>query len=401
LNSPTLLPPVVNPEQQWLKQIALFLGLILGTIVLAFCYFASSLCITIVLSAFLAILADPLVVRVAKIGLGRVLASGLVVLCFMLLAGTLTYVLYNRASAVADEFPSYASRIRQAVAPLISKLDRIQKNAQSITPLLEGSKHLTEVTVKAVPMNWPSFLVRGVGSISGILIMGGVLPFLVFFMLAGKDQMSVRLTNMFQGKIDVPKFVSNLGNMVRGFFLGNLIVASIMAAGTSLVFLVLGMKGAVALGIVSAMLNLIPFLGLLLAAAVPLAAALLQFNTIGPFVTIAITVLLFHLIAANFLIPKLVGSRLLVGPVALTIGMLFWGWLWGIMGLLLAVPLTALVKLVADSRPSLIHLSNLLTEDPRPMPRWVRIGEYTIQRVKPYLKARTHQKPSGDPRPSS
>ena len=389
-----------DPERQWLKQIATFLGLILGAIVLAFCFFASSLCITIVLSAFIAILADPLVVRVAKIGLGRVLASGLVVLCFMFLAGALTYVSYNRVSAFADDFPIYAHRIQQAVAPLISKLDRIQENAQSITPLLKGSKHVTEVAVRPVPMDWPSFLVRGVGSISGILIMGGVLPFLVFFMLAGKDQMSVRLTNMFQGKIDVPKFVSNLGDMVRGFFLGNVIVASIMAAGMSLVFLVLGMKGALTLGIVSAILNLIPFLGLILASALPLAAALLQFNTIGPFVTIAITVIFFHLIAANLLIPKFVGSRLLVGPVALTIGMLFWGWLWGIMGLLLAVPLTALVKLIADSRPSLIHLSNLLTEDPRPMPRWARAGQYTIQRVKPYLKGRTRLNRSSDPPPS-
>jgi len=400
VESSTLLGPGRDPEGQWLKQIATFLGLIFGAIVLAFCFFASSLCITIVLSAFIAILADPLVVRVAKIGLGRVLASGLVVLCFMFLAGALTYVSYNRVSAFADEFPIYAHRIQQDVAPLISKLDRIQENAQSITPLLKGSKLVTEVTVRPPPMDWPSFLVRGVGSISGILIMGGVLPFLVFFMLVGKDQMSVRLTNMFQGKIDVSKFVSNLGEMVRGFFLGNLIVASIMAAGTSLVFLVLGMKGAVTLGIVSAILNLIPFLGLVLASALPLAAALLQFNTIGPFVAIAITVTFFHLIAANFLIPKLVGSRLLVGPVALTIGMLFWGWLWGIMGLLLAVPLTALVKLIADSRPSLIHLSNLLTEDPRPMPRWARIGESTIQRVKPYLKGRSHLNSSSDP-PSS
>ena len=90
MNSPTLLTPGVDPAQQWLKQIALFLGLILGAIVLAFCYFASSLCITIVLAAFLAIVVDPLVVRAAKIGLGRVLASGLVVVCFMLVAGTLT-----------------------------------------------------------------------------------------------------------------------------------------------------------------------------------------------------------------------------------------------------------------------------------------------------------------------
>ena len=132
MDSPTLLKPGGDPEQPWLKRIATFLGLILGTIVVTFCFFASSLCITIVLSAFLAILVDPLVVRMAKIGLGRVLASGFVVLCFVLLAGTLTYVLYNRASAFADEFPSYQSRIQQALAPLVSKFERFEKNAQSI-----------------------------------------------------------------------------------------------------------------------------------------------------------------------------------------------------------------------------------------------------------------------------
>jgi len=401
MDSSALQNPGGDPDRQWLKQIATFLGLIFGAIVLTFCFFASSLCITIVLSAFLAILVDPMVVRLAKIGLGRVLASGLVVLCFMLLAGTLTYVLYNRASAFVDELPSYAYRIRRATAPLISKVELFQQNAQSMTPLVAGSKHLTEVTVKEAPTNWPGFLIRGVGSISGVLIMSGVVPFLVFFMLVTRDQMSIRLVNMFEGKIDVPKFVANLGKMVRAFVLGNMLVGAIMAAGTSVVFLVLGMKGAVTLAIVSAFLNLIPFLGLLLAAAVPLAAALLQFNTIGPFITIAITVLLLHLVAANFLIPKLVGSRLLVGPVAVTIGMLFWVWLWGIMGLLLAVPLTAFVKLVADSRPSLIHLSNLLTEDPRPMPRWARLGEYTIQRVRPYLKGRPSLKPDSDPPTSS
>jgi predicted PurR-regulated permease PerM len=212
--------------------------------------------------------------------------------------------------------------------------------------------------------------------------------------------MSVGLTNMFQRRIGVPKFVSNLGDMARGFFLANWTVASIMAAGMSLVFLVLGMNGAMALGIVSVILILVSFLGLVLASALPLAAAPLQLNTIGPFVTIAITVLSFYLIAANFLIPTFVGSRLLVGPLRLTTGMLFWGWLWGIVGFLLAVLLTTLVKRIADSCRSLTHLSNLLSEDPCPMRRSARIGEYTIQRMKPYLKGRTHLSPSCDPPPS-
>jgi hypothetical protein len=66
------------------------------------------------------------------------------------------------------------------------------------------------------------------------------------------------------------------------------------------------------------------------------------------------------------MIPKIIGSRVSIGPVAATAGILFWGWLWGLIGILLAVPLTALVKIVADCHPSLIHISNLLAESPRP-----------------------------------
>jgi predicted PurR-regulated permease PerM len=90
-----------------------------------------------------------------------------------------------------------------------------------------------------------------------------------------------------------------------------------------------------------------------------------QFSAISTFlVIIAITVLL-HLIAANMLVPRLIGSRVSVGPVAVTVGMLFWGWLWGIFGLLLAVPLTAFVKLMAETQPALVPVASILAESPR------------------------------------
>ena len=79
---------------------------------------------------------------------------------------------------------------------------------------------------------------------------------------------------------------------------------------------------------------------------------------------IAVVVLL-HLITENRLLPRFVGSRLDVGPVAATVGLLFWGWLWGVAGILLAVPLTAVMKLLADSHPALAHFSNLLARNPR------------------------------------
>jgi predicted PurR-regulated permease PerM len=150
------------------------------------------------------------------------------------------------------------------------------------------------------------------------------------------------------------------------------------------------------LGIASGLLNLVPFLGLIFSLALPLAAALLQFNTPGPFIVITLTILLLHVVSANLLIPKFIATRVSIGPVAGTVGILFWGWLWGVMGLLLAVPLTALVKMVADLHPSLCHLSNMLALTPRPIPRWVRFGETIVGRAIPYFGGRPGMKPGGN-----
>jgi len=139
-------------------------------------------------------------------------------------------------------------------------------------------------------------------------------------------------------------------------------------------------------GIASGLLNLLPFLGLIAALALPLAAALLQFSTPGPYIVITLTILFLHVVSANLLIPKFIANRVSIGPVAATVGILFWGWLWGVMGLLLAVPLTAFIKLVADLHPSLCHLSNTLALTPRPTPRWVRYGETALERAIPYLR---------------
>jgi AI-2 transport protein TqsA len=174
-----------------------------------------------------------------------------------------------------------------------------------------------------------------------------------------------RFSRVFENKIDVPRFISDLDHMMHAFVVGNLVVGSVMAGGTSVVFLILGIKNVVTLGIVTAVLNLIPFFGVILASVAALAAALVQFDTVGPFIVILMAIPFLHFVAANRLIPRLIGSRVSVGPVAVTVGMLFWGWLWGAIGLLLAVPLTAFVKLIADSQPALAHLSNILAETPR------------------------------------
>ena len=381
------LPSSTSPSDELLRRIATLLFILVAGLLTVFAYYASSLCITVVLAAFLAILFDPVVVKLEKLHLPRGVAAAAVVLVGIGLIGLLGYELYGRAITFAEELPVYTSKIQQTIEPISRKIQKVQKSAGKLTNDVQPTKKVPEVRLQDSP-TWPAYLVRGAGSVWGVLIIAGVVPFLTFFMLCSKNQMAIRLNALFSSRIDTARFITNLNQMIRGFVAGNLIVGSVMAVATTLMLLGIGMKGAIPLGIASGLLNLVPFLGLIFSLALPLAAALLQFNTPGPYIVITLTILLLHVVSANLLIPKFIATRVSIGPVAATVGILFWGWLWGVMGLLLAVPLTAVVKLVADLHPSLCHLSNMLALTPRPIPRWVRYGGTIAERAIPYFRGR-------------
>lgn len=377
-------------QSRLLTRVAWLLWGIVLILLMAFCFFASSFCITLLLAAFLAILVDPVVTHLERWHVPRPASAGIIIIAGILCFCFLTYASYNRISDLAEAVPQYAEQIREAIRPFSQKIARVQETAGSLNPET-STKKIAEVKIKEPP-SWPSYIIRGVGPVWGAVIIIGVVPFLMFFNLIRKEQMNHRLASTWGATIDVPQFVGRVTTMVRGFAAGNLVIGSAMAAVTVSVLLALKVQGAVVLGIASGFLNLIPFLGVILAMVVPVGAALLQFHTVTPFVIIVLTVVCLHVISANYLIPKIIGSRVNIGPVAATAGILFWGWLWGLMGILLAVPLTAFVKIVADSHPSLIHISNLLAEDPRPVSPWQASGQEPVYRPVFFIRKRLSTK---------
>jgi predicted PurR-regulated permease PerM len=373
-------------QSRLLSRMAWLLWVIVLVLLMAFCFFASSFCITLLLAAFLAILVDPVVTYGERWHVPRSASAGLLIVSGMLFFCFVSYASYNRISALLETMPRYTERIREVIQPLNQKIAKVQETAGRLNPETPAKK-VAEVKIHEPP-SWPTYMIRGVGPVWGAIIIIGVVPFLTFFNLIRKEQMIQRLTCLLGTAIDVPQFVARVTRMVRGFAAGNLIIGSAMAVVTVLVLLALKIQGAVVLGVASGFANLIPFIGVLLALLIPFAAALLQFNTAAPFAIILLTVVCLHLISANFLIPKIIGSRVSIGPVAATAGILFWGWLWGLMGILLAVPLTAFVKIVADCHPSLIHISNLLAESPRPVSPWIYSGPKSVYKTVPFIRNR-------------
>jgi predicted PurR-regulated permease PerM len=368
------------------------LWVVVIAIVISFAYFASSLCITFLLAGFLALLCDPVPTFLERFRVPRVVSTGLLIITAVLGIAFAVHASYGRANQIIEDLPDYAGRIHDAFEPLNQRIQQVQKSAGSITaaapaPITKKSPPMVRVADQPSPA-WPSYLIRGVGSVWGAVIVGGIVPFLMFFMLVRKSHLYGWMAHTFGDTVDVPSFTAMLAKMVRGFVVGNFIVGALMAAVMVAVLYALKVPGAVPLGIASGFLNLVPFLGAILAAGLPLFASIFQFDSPAPFVLMVVAAVALHIVSANFLIPRFIGSRVNIGPVAATMGMLFWGWLWGIMGVLLAVPLTAFVKLVADCHPSLIHISNLLAEKPRGVPHWARVGEDHVVRAVPFLGKR-------------
>jgi len=345
------------------RRIVQLLTVILLMMILAFCFLASSICITLFLASFLAILADPFVCWLERLHMHRSIAAGLVVLAGAMAVAVFLYFSYVKISVLSDQLPMYADKIHQLLLPIAQRLERMQNSAGTLVHDA-GANQAPELRIRETTP-WSTYLVRGVGSVGGALVIAGVVPFLVYFMLVVREKLYVCFKTMLGKRLDIDLMIARLKTMALGYVIGNLWIGLVLATLSVLVFWRAGLKPAVALGVASGLLNLIPFIGVVLALAIPLVAGVVQFHSSSQFIVVGLSVIILHMVAGNLLIPRYVGSRLDIGPVAATIGLMFWGWLWGIPGILLAVPLTAVLKVLADADPALAHLSNLLAHDPR------------------------------------
>jgi predicted PurR-regulated permease PerM len=331
---------------------------IIATAIVLFClYYASSILISLICAMFIAFVLEPGVKLIQRLHIPRGLGALLMVLASLAVVYLAIYLIYDRVAAFLGDLPSYASRLRQIVAHLEVTFRNIRLSAASLVHETPGETAAAPAVRVQAESPWATWLLRGLGSAYGFVSSVMFIPFLVFFMLASKDQLWGTTLNLFpsQRRGRAEAVIRSISRMVRQYVLGNILVGLISAALVTLVFELLGLRFALLLGPVVAFLSLIPYLGVPLAMAPPLLIALAQseYLSVWPFIVIALTVFLVHVLAINVLTPKLVGGRVRLNALSITIAMMFWGWMWGGIGLILAVPITAALKAICDSIESL------------------------------------------------
>jgi predicted PurR-regulated permease PerM len=312
-------------------------------------YYASSVVITLICSILIASVLDPGVRLMELYRIPRWLASLIRVLLMLTVAYLAIYVTYDRAQAFIEEMPRLVARLKQITANIQVTAHHIQQSTQTMMPASPDANMPTVRLQQESP--YMQFLLRGIGSVYAFTVTVMFIPFLVFFMLTSKNQMWAASLNLFpiHRRQQAEDVIHAIARMLRQFVVGNLFVGLISACLITPVFAIIHLQYALLMGPLAALLSLVPYIGVALGILPPLLAALMQYDTTGPFVAIGVSVAVVHFVAVNVLTPKLVGQRVNLNALSVTISMMFWAWLWGGFGLVLAVPITAAIKAVCDN----------------------------------------------------
>lgn len=318
-------------------------------VLLYFSNAAELVLVVLLVSILLTFILAPIVEFLERLTLPRALASLVAVLLLVALLSGISYLSYNQAATLVKNLPQYSVEMRQAIARLREKAEHIENRIEgNPEPTLQSPQPNNQPLFNA-HTNWTDLLTRGFGSFTQALFAASFVPFLVYFMLSWQQHVRSATVMLFRLEDRHTAYVTLglIAQMMRRFMVGNFLVGLFMSSVSTVVFFALHLPFFYFLGPISGFLSLVPYLGVLLALVPPLMVGMGQIQSTDAFLII-LTVLLLHLVSLNLLYPKFLGNRLQLNPLAVTISLLFWGWLWGAMGLVLAIPLTGALKIVFD-----------------------------------------------------
>lgn len=346
---------------------------------IALLYFGRVLLITLVISIIVAFLLEPLVQAAMKLKLPRGVASFLVCSIALLALYFAGLGLYVEIRSLTEDLPAYSERINELVDGAAGRLDEIEKSTyQAIVPKRfqprepvapdTGSNtvpgkmrkkkqdpppppQIQEVRVRPEPTPLVTYVYDSLRSFYSVLLMASFVPFLVYFMLSWRDHMRRSYLSMFDGsqRQIAHRTWAGVADIARAYVLGNFVLGLLISVVSAIFFASIKLPYWPLVGPLSGFLSLAPYIGLPLAILPPLIAALPAYRDPGMYLIIGTTTAVIHLLALNLLYPKIVGARVHLNPLIVTVALMFWGTLWGGIGLLLAIPLTAAVKAVCDN----------------------------------------------------
>jgi len=344
-----ILQIMTQSEPFYKKSTLILLGIILFVYVL---YLLSDILVPIAFSLLLAILLNPLYTRLVKIRIPKLLAIIVTLLIAFIVLGGLLYFL----SSQIIQFGDMAPLLKQKFSQILSNLQTWVEGTFGIT--LEKQLQLLRETANS----GKALAGRTVSSVLGIFSLLFLIPVYIFLLLFYKPLILNFIFEAFARENSGPiaDILQETKGAIQSYIVGLLIEASIVAVLNSTALTILGVKYGILLGVIGAILNLIPYIGGLIAIILPVLMATLTKDGYTTQLLIVGAYMLIQFIDNNILVPRIVSSKVKINALASILAVLLGGALWGFAGMFLSIPFVAVLKIIFDHIDSLKPWGKLL-----------------------------------------
>lgn len=377
-------------------------------VVVAFLYFARVILVPIVMAMFLSYVLSPLVDQLAKLRLPatglrmpRLVSVSIVVTLTAVLTGALGFVLGNQVRQIGAELPKYGERIAEDIGAIRAEVLELEQRVQDafepirVQPESENADTspeeteppgpgfdapfqsdngetidpTREIVVRSGNNLWERispFLAGGLTGLMGYLVQGITLMFALFFILLQAPNFKRKLLNIVgttdrrrQATLSV---LEDIHSDVQRYLFGKFLINLGLAITITVAFFIYGVRYALLLGIIGGLLNFIPYFGAIIGMVIAAVVAYMQFGTASATLTTALIYFVLTSFEGNIITPIALGRQLQLNSLAVLLGLIFWGWLWGAIGMLLAIPILAATRVVSEHVPDLEPVAALLRE---------------------------------------
>jgi len=335
---------------------------LVGLFVLAVFYtlhLAQAFFLPIVLAILLDFLLSPLVRALRKVGLPEPAGAGILVFGLIALLALGVYYLSAPAARYIALAPESIERVR-------GKIESMRGSVAQVTEAAEQVERVTDVGKDDAPkveIKGPSLTQQLFGGTAAFLSAGTVIVFLTYFLLAVGDlflQKLVAVLPQFKDKRVAVTIMRETEAQISLYLFTTTLINIGVGVVTGIVMYLLGMPNAVLWGVVAMVLNFVPYVGAVANVVLLALAALVTFEDTGRALMVPGAFLALNLIESNLVTPAIYGNRMRLNTVALFIGLVFWWYIWGVAGAILAVPMMAAFKIACDHIESLSPIGEFL-----------------------------------------
>ncbi|MDY0102710.1 MAG: AI-2E family transporter [Lentimicrobium sp.] len=341
---------------------------------LAFLYIAKSIILPLVFATIISIVLHPVVNMFVHIRINRILAIIITLLLTLVIIASFGLLIYSQASRFTQSLPLLVERFTEILNQTIIWISgNFNLSNREITTWITQTKN--EILGNLA-------IGQTIASVGSSLAIFFLIPVYVFMMLFYQPLLIEFFRRVFgkDNRSRVSEVINLIKTLIQRYLIGLLLQVAIIAAMYSVGLLILGIEYAIILGILGAFLNLIPYLGSIIAASLPMIIAVATKSSPWFALLVLALYVVTQFIDNNFITPKIVGSKVMLNALASIIAVIVFAALWGIPGMLIAIPLTAIAKLIFDHVTPLEPLGFLLGDT---MP--------VIFKIKPILKKLTRK----------